>query len=135
MHAPSVSARVGAIMSVLGVVLILCSYFFPIVIWSYSASQVPWLLMSLALILLGISAFACFRTPPPGLIGLHLGISLLGFLLQLFAYIVNRAFACFDICNPQRTASAYWILLGLGGFLLSGLGALVILGGSQPRKA
>jgi hypothetical protein len=92
--------------------------------------QVLWLVIPPALIILGISALACFRKLPRWLLVLHCGVSFLGLLLQVFVYIANQAFACFDICNPASTAIGYWILLGLGGFLLSGLGALVTLSGT-----
>src|SRR5438128_5266903 len=115
MQSPSVSARVGASMSVLGVVLIVFSDF--IISGIHPASlgpQVPWLAISPALIILGISVLACFRKLPHWLLVLHCGVSFLGLLLQGFIYIANQAFACFDICNPTSTTIGYWILFVLG---------------------
>ncbi len=123
-------------MSVLGVVLILSSYFLLFGVYPGSLGpRVPWLVIPPALIILGISAFACFRKLPRWLLALNCGVSILGCLLQWLVYFANQLFACFDMCNPESTTIGYWLLLGLGGFLLSGLGAFVTLVGPQSRKA
>jgi len=83
-------------MSVLGAVLIVSSDFIMSGIHPASLGpQVLWLVIPPALIILGISAFACFRKLPRWLLVLHCGVSILGFLLQLLVYIANLAFACF----------------------------------------
>jgi hypothetical protein len=128
MQSPSGSARVGASISVLGAVLIVSSDFIMSGIHPASLGpQVLWLVIPPALIILGISALACSRKLPRWLLVLNCGVSILGFLLQLLIYIANLAFACFDVCTPENTTIGSWILLGLGGFLLSGIGAFVTL--------
>jgi hypothetical protein len=123
-------------MSVLGAVLIVSSDFIMSGIHPASLGpQVLWLVIPPALIILGISAFACFRKLPRWLLVLNCGVSILGFLLQLLVYFANLVFACFDVCHPENTTIGSWILLGLGGFLLSGIGAFVTLIGSRSGKA
>ena len=97
MQSPSGSARVGASISVLGAVLIVSSDFIMSGIHPASLGpQVLWLVIPPAVIILGISACACFRKLPRWLLVLQCGVSILGFLLQLLIYIANLAFACFD---------------------------------------
>lgn len=128
MQLPSLSAHFGTIMRILGVVLILSSSLLLFVVYPILRTfELWWLLIPLPLILLGISTFAYFRKLPHWLLALYCGVSVLGFLLQMLAYIVFQALTCFDSCIPERTAILSLLLLGLSGFLLSGLGAFVTL--------
>jgi hypothetical protein len=49
-------------------------------------SQVLWLVIPPALIILGISAGACLRRLPRWLLGLSCGVCILGFLLQWLGF-------------------------------------------------
>lgn len=130
MQLPSRPARVGAGMSVLGAVLILVSDIIMSGIHPASlGSQVLWLVIPPALIVLGTGAFASFRRLPRWLLIVLCIVSILGFLLQLLVYLAHMVFACFDVCIPTGTIISFWILVGLGGFLLSVIGAFILLRG------
>lgn len=128
------SARIGASMSILGGVLIVFSDFMLDAYHTSLALQVLWLVIPPVLIILGISAFICFRKLPHWFLVLHCGISILGLLLQVLIYMVSLALACFDMCSSESTLRGYWLLLGLGGFLLSVIGAFVTLKASRIRS-
>jgi hypothetical protein len=95
---------------------------------------VLWLVIPPALIIVGISAFAYFRKLPRWLLVLPCVVCILGFPLQAFVYLAYQASACIDMCHPVNTTISFWLLLGLGGFLLSGIGAFMTLKGWQPGK-
>ena len=136
MQSPSGPVRVGAGMSVLGALVSISSDFIMTSIHPASLGpQVLWLVIPPALIILGISAFASFKKLPRWLLVLHCGVSILGILLQLYVYLGNLVFACFDVCTPENTTISAWILVGLGGFLLSGIGSFVTLIGTRLGKA
>lgn len=128
MQSPPASARVGATISILGALLTISSALIAAGIHPASLGpQVPWLTISPALLILAISAFAWFRTLPRWLLVLFCAISILGILLQLLIYFVNQVFACFDVCTPTNATIGSWILVGLAGFVLSGVGAFITL--------
>ncbi|HLJ36523.1 MAG TPA: hypothetical protein VKU38_22890, partial [Ktedonobacteraceae bacterium] len=98
-------------------------------------SQVLWLVLPPALIILSMSSWACLRTLPRWLLGVQCGVCILGFLLQLLTYFAHQVLACFDVCHPETdTQISFWLLVGLGGFLLSGIGAFVTLSRSRSRN-
>ena len=128
MQLPSRAARVGAGISILGAVLAVLSDLIMSGIHPASLGpQVLWLVIPPALIILALSVLAYFRKLPRWLLIVFCVVSILGFLLQLLVYIAHLLLACFDICTPQLTTISFWILLGLGGFLLSTIGAFVTL--------
>lgn len=130
MQLPSRPARVGAGISVLGAVIILVSDLIMSGIHPASLGpQVLWLVIPPALIILGMGGFAYFRRLPRWLLIVLCIIGILGFLLQLLVYLAHQVFACFDVCIPTSTIISFWILVGLGGFLLSVIGAFVLLRG------
>ncbi len=130
MQLPSISARTGAIIGILGTVIVFISYFLAFIVYPGSLSPVVlWILLPLSLTILAVSVRACYWNLSRRLRALYCGSSILSFLLQLFVYGATQLFACMDICNPGATTTSYWILMGLGGFLLSIVGAFVTLGG------
>lgn len=137
MQSPSGSIRLGASLSLLGAILSISSNVIMSGIHPASlGSQILWLVLPPALIILGMSAYACLRTLPRWLLRVQCGVCILGFLLQLLTYLAHQALACFDMCHPETdTRIGFWLLVGLGGFLLSGIEAFVMLNRSRSRKA
>lgn len=136
MQSPSGAARVGASLSILGAVLSISSNVIMLGIHPATlGSQFLWLVIPPALIILGISSGACLRTLPRWLLGVQCGVCMLGFLLQLLTYFAHQVLACFDVCHPETdTQISFWLLVALGGFLLSGIGAFVTLSRSWSRE-
>ncbi len=123
-------------MSVLGAVILVISAFIMAGIQPTLLGPLAlWPVIPLALIILGIGILACFRSLPRWLLIVHCSVNVLGLLLQSLVFLANLTLGCFDVCNPASPALAFWSFLGLVGFVLSSIGAFMMLTRLSPKKA
>ena len=107
--------------------LILVGYVFSYVIFHAILDLIPlWVLLPLSLLLLSVSIAAYFKSSRLLLVLVCI-FSMLGLLLQAFTCWLYLVFSCFDTCIPGRVTVGSLMLLALGSFLLSSVGAFVAL--------
>ena len=135
------SRSMGAAMSALGAVLVLCGTFLP----TYGSGDyeraglqrtpvfIFVLLVAPAFFVLVSSVIAWFQSLPRWLVMLNFVIILLVFVLHLFGSLVNTVFACFDVCPPGGVQFGTGFWLPLLGFLLSGAGFVVVTSADRQR--
>lgn len=133
----------GAGISALGAVLVLCGTFLP----TYGSGdyepaafqRAPVFLLALlvapALLVLVSSVLAWFRPLPRWLVVLCLVIVTLAFVLHLLGSQLGAAFMCFDVCPPGgvHLGTGFW--LPLVGFLLSAIGLAMIAAVPEKRRS
>ncbi len=131
MQSPAASTRVGAIMGVLGALLIFMGFFLPFIKngFDYAYEFKFWLVWIFdAVFMFGISLYGCFRKLPAWLIWISFGAIVIGMIFFLLALAFSWIFRCFDICVPITLGIGFWSMLV--GLVLCGYAIQAL----RPRK-
>lgn len=128
------SSRLGAVLGLIGTVIILCSYLIGL---KSLSNQAPFLLGILLLLVLNGILF--FRQRPVWLTIISLVLQGCGLLWLLFLFVVFLGLRCFDSCPPLTFAvflqEPFSLLIAcLGGIALNFLGFLLSDWRSRPQE-